>query len=272
MLATRVILGDEGHMGASPGTNAASGPARHRLRALVTRPRAEAAELAEALAGRGIAAVMEPLLDIRYRSESMPDLAGVQAVLCTSANGVRALARLSAERQVPLLTVGEASAARARAEGFRDVASAGGNVNDLVRLAAGRLRPEGGRLLHVAGSIAAGDLAGVLRQRGFSVERTVLYEAHPAQTLSAPTAGALAAGTIDFALFFSPRTAAIFARLVRQAGLMEAMRFLTAVSISTAADTGLETLPFRGRHIAERPDQPHLLTALDGLLTRRRCA
>src|SRR5947207_3917349 len=133
-------------------------PSRLGRRALVTRPRAEAMALAEALAMRGIEAVIEPLLDIRYRDEPAPDLAGVQAVLCTSANGVRALARLSGERQLPLFAVGEASAARARAEGFADVATAGGNVDDLVRLAGEKLRPEAGRLLHVAGSDVAGDL------------------------------------------------------------------------------------------------------------------
>lgn len=259
-------------MGASPARSAASEPVRHGLRALVTRPQAEAAELAAALGQRGIAAVIEPLLDIRFRSEPTPDLTGVQAVLCTSANGVRALARLSPARRVPLLAVGEASAARARAEGFREVGSAAGDVDDLVRLAADRLRPQGGRLLHVAGSILAGDLAGALRQRGFTVERLVLYEACPAPGLSAPTARALSTGTIDYALFFSPRTAAIFARLVRQAALMEEMRFVTAVSISAAADAGLAALPFHDRHVTERPDQPHLLAALDDLLARRRSA
>jgi hypothetical protein len=50
------------------------------------------------------------------------------------------------------------------------------------------------------------------------------------------------------------------------------MRFLTVVSISAAADAALETLPFRDRHVTERPDQPHLLTVLDKLLARRRFA
>jgi uroporphyrinogen-III synthase len=259
-------------MGASPGTSAANEASRHGLRALVTRPRAEAAELAEALSRRGIAAIIEPLLDIRYRSEPAPDLAGVQAVLCTSANGVRALARLSPERGVPLLAVGETTAARARAEGFTDVAAGGGNVNDLVRLAADRLRPDAGRLLQVAGSIVAGDLAGALRRRGFTVDRAVLYEACPVPALGAATVRALAAGTIDFALFFSPRTAAVFARLATQAGLLEAIRFVTAISISAAADASLESLRFRDRHVAAYPDQPHLLAAIDGLLRRRRSA
>src|SRR5438067_12500377 len=109
-------------------------PSRLGRRALVTRPRAEALALAEALAARGIEAVIEPLLDIRYRDEPPPDLAGVQAVLCTSANGVRALARLSREQDIALFAVGEATAARAHAERFRRVESAAGNVDGLAQL------------------------------------------------------------------------------------------------------------------------------------------
>ncbi len=247
-------------------------PARHGLRALVTRPRAEAESLVEALAARGIAAIIEPLLEIHYRSEPAPDLTGVQAVLCTSASGVRALARLTDERAVPLLAVGDASAARARNEGFARAESAGGSLADLVRLARERLRPGDGRLLHVAGSTLAGDLAGALRAEGFAVDRAVLYEARPAAGLGAASVRALSAGIVDFALFFSPRTALIFVRLAERAGVASAIGAVTAISISAAADAALEPLRFRERHIAERPDQPSLLVALDRVLAERRPA
>src|SRR5260370_15351684 len=182
-------------------------PLRRGVSALGTGPGARVAALAAALMVRGGEAVVEPLRDIHYRYGPALDLAGVQAVLCTSANGVRALARLSRERKTPLFAVGEASAARGREEGFVRVESAGGTVDDLAQLARERLRPEGGRLLHVAGSDVAGDLAGELRRAGFAVERAVLYEARPTAGLSAPTARALAAGLVDFALFSPPRTA-----------------------------------------------------------------
>src|SRR5436190_23939583 len=130
-------------------TSPSTSPGRFGLRALVTRPREDAAELAAALTARGIETVIEPLIEIYFRTEPAPDLAGAQAVLCTSANGVRALARLSGERALPLLAVGDATAARARAEGFADVASAGGDVGDLARLARARLQPDRGRLVHV---------------------------------------------------------------------------------------------------------------------------
>jgi uroporphyrinogen-III synthase len=185
---------------------------------------------------------------------------------------VRAFARLSPERAVTLFAVGDATAARARAEGFTDVYSAGGAIGDLVALICGRLRPDAGRLLHVAGSVAAGDLAGELRARGFTVDRAVLYEARPVAALTAATARLLADGLVDFALFFSPRTAAVFARLAEQAGIADAMRWVTAISISAAADAALDRLRFRERFVADRPDQPALLTALDRLVEERRRA
>jgi uroporphyrinogen-III synthase len=265
-------LRDEDRMGTCCGSSRSINRERYSPRALVTRPRAEAAELGAALAARGIAAIIEPLLEIHYRDGPAPDLSGVQAVLCTSANGVRALARLTGERAVPLFAIGEASAARARDEGFARVESAGGSLGDLAGLVRDRLRPAGGRLLHVAGSIVAGDLVGALCDDGFAVERAVLYEARPAVQLSCDTTRALAERTIDFALFFSPRTAAIFSQLAENAGIAGALSSVTAISISSAADAPLGPLYYRERHVAERPDQAGLLSALDRVLAERRRA
>ncbi|HEY1257996.1 MAG TPA: uroporphyrinogen-III synthase [Stellaceae bacterium] len=236
------------------------------LQALVTRPRNEAETLAAALAARGVDALIEPLIEIRWRMPALLDLDGAQAVLCTSANGVRALARVTGARNLPLFAVGDATAARARAEGFVAVESAGGDVADLVRLVAARLSPQRGRLVHVAGDVVAGDLAGRLRDHGFVVERAVLYEARPATALSLEARQAFAAGAIDVALFFSPRTAAIFARLAAAIRIGEQCRNVVALSISRAADAALGDLPWRLRRIADAPNQPALLDALDAVL------
>jgi uroporphyrinogen-III synthase len=242
---------------------------RQASQALVTRPREEAEGLAAALAARGVQALIEPLIEVRFRAAAPPDFNGVQALLCTSANGVRALARVSGERRISLLAVGDATAARARAEGFASVASAGGNAADLARLAAEILRPQNGRLLHVSGSAIAGDLVGDLRARGFAIERLVLYDARPISGLSEVTVHALRSGKIDFALFFSLRTAASFVELAKTAGIAEDCERITALSISAATDTALAGLAWRERRIAASPDQQALLCQLDALLARR---
>jgi uroporphyrinogen-III synthase len=234
-----------------------------RLCALVTRPRPEAEPLAARLAERGIDTVVEPMMTIVDRGGALPDLSGVQAILCTSANGVRALARASRERSIPVFAVGDATARAARAAGFANVESAGGDVDDLARLVATRQRPGGGRLLHVAGSEVAGDLAGRLGAVGFQVERTVLYEAHAARVFSPETAQLIDDGDIHLALFFSPRTAAIFSRLAETANVANGLAATTALSISAAADTALGDLPFRERLVAAAPTQAALLGLVD---------
>ena len=96
---------------------------RPGMQALLTRPREESQSLAAALALRDVGAVIEPMMVVHYCVDAALDLAAVQAILCTSANGVRALARVTGERRLPLLAVGEATASRARAEGFTAVSS-----------------------------------------------------------------------------------------------------------------------------------------------------
>jgi uroporphyrinogen-III synthase len=242
------------------------------MRALVTRPREESESLAAALAARGVEAIIEPMMQAVFPAAASPDLAGVQAVLCTSANGVRALARVTDNRRLPIFAVGDATASRARAEGFATVESAGGALPDLVRLAVEKLRPQDGRLLHIAGNVIAGDLVGLLRGHGFAIDRITLYETEPAAVLSEVTVGALRSGSIDFALFFSPRTAALFTRLASAAAVAKCCGKITTLSISPAADASLAELTWLDRRIAETPNQPALLALLDHLLAERRHA
>jgi uroporphyrinogen-III synthase len=238
-------------------------PLEFMIRALVTRPRHEAEALAALLAERGIDTVLEPLIEITRRAAALPNFAEVQAILCTSANGVRILARESSERGVPIFAVGDATARAACEAGFREVESAGGAVGDLARLVCQHLNPEDGRLLHVAGSEVAGDLAAMLGIHGFTVERLVLYEARAATSLTPATARLIETRQIELALFFSPRTAAIFASLVETAGVADGLATTTALSISPAADAALTTLTFRERAIAAAPTQAALLALVE---------
>ncbi|HZK88870.1 MAG TPA: uroporphyrinogen-III synthase [Stellaceae bacterium] len=233
------------------------------MRALVTRPRLQAETFAAELARRGVEPVVEPLIEIADCLAALPQFAGVQAILCTSVNGVRALARATGDRQAPVFAVGDATARAARTAGFERVESAGGDVGDLARLVCGRLRPGGGRLLHVAGSAVAGDLAGRLGASGFAVERAVLYQAHAVAALTPATARLIERGEIDLALFFSPRTAAVFARLVVEAAAAPGLAATAALSISRAADAALGDLRFRERAVAGAPTQAALVALVD---------
>lgn len=235
------------------------------MRVLVTRPRDDAAPLVAALAARGHETLVAPMLEIHAPAPGAvtPDLAGVQALLFTSANGVRAFAALTPARDLPVFAVGEASGQAARAAGFARVESAGGDVDDLARLVRERAEPAAGALYHAAANRLAGDLKGALEAAGFAVRRDILYESVAARALPAELRAALTAGQLDAATFYSPRTAATFADLVARAGLAESCTRLTAICLSAAVATALQPLRWRAVGIAAQPTQDSLLAALD---------
>ncbi len=237
------------------------------MRVLVTRPEEDAGALVAALAARGFEALVEPMLTVTAAPgvTGPLDLDGVQALLFTSANGVRALARLAAHRDLPVFTVGDASAEAARAAGFVAVESAGGDVDALARLAVARLNPADGVLYQAAASQGDGDLKVALEAAGFTLRREVLYETVPASDLSSTLRRELAAGQVAAATFFSPRTAEIFAGLVEKLGLSGACAETTAICLSAAVAERLGGLEWRALRVAERPNQAALLARLDEL-------
>jgi uroporphyrinogen-III synthase len=239
------------------------------MRILVTRPEEDAGPLVAALTARGHAAILEPVLKIAFHPEAPIDLAGVQALLFTSANGVRAFAAASAGhgsarqgmagRDLPAFAVGDATAKACRDAGFVQVESAGGNVGDLARLVTARLKPSAGCLFHAAGSVVAGDMTGLLAASGFETRRVALYSAEPATCLSPDLKSRLAAGTIDAVLFFSPRTAASFVRLGAKAGLSCSLAGIIACCLSAAVAEAAAAASWRRIAVARSPTEAALL-------------
>src|SRR6185436_3459474 len=232
------------------------------MRILITRPIEDARPLADALEERGIEVLIEPLLEIRHLDDAEIDLTGVQALLFTSANGVRAFVALSPRRDLKVLTVGDGSADAARQAGFPNVESAKGDVEALAALVVDRLKAADGILFHAAGTVTAGDLKIRLEGLGYQVRRAQLYEAKIATTLSTETRANLTLGGIDAVLLFSPRTAATFAELWQAAGSPSLDR-VHALCLSAAVAREIGNLGWAGVEIADRPDLPSMLALVD---------
>jgi uroporphyrinogen-III synthase len=233
------------------------------MRVLVTRPRVDSEDLVEELAARGHTARIEPMLNVHVRPGARVDLAGVQALLITSANGLRAFAELSDVRDLPVLAVGQASAEAARKAGFHRVESADGDAEALGELAIRRLSPDDGALFHAAGTVTAGNLKEKLSQAGFNVRREPLYEAVPSRNLSTATRTDLEHRTLDAVLFFSPRTAKVFVRLLHEERIAHVCRGIEAVCLSDAVASALQGSEWAGIRVAERPERGALLDVLD---------
>ena len=236
---------------------------RRRRRALITRPQEDSADAAIALARQGITPVLAPMMRIEHAELAIEnEVALAQAVLFTSRNGVRAFSRLSPRRDVAVFAVGDSTAMLARDNGFVHVESARGDSADLARIVGERLDPADGLLFHAAGVTVAGELVDTLNKAGFKTVRRALYEARPVDSLSDDTVTALRDRTLDYVLFFSPRTARIFRDLVGGAGLDATCDSLTAICLSDAVATEISGLTWKATHVATAPTTEALLTIL----------
>lgn len=230
-------------------------------RLLVTRPADDAAPLVARLQELGIDSIVSPILEIEYIDGTDLDLSGVQGVLLTSANGVRALAHRMQRRDMPCYAVGDATARQAETCGFTSIQSANGDVDDLARLVAAHCDPDAGALLHAAGSVTAGDLAAMLAPQNFSVRREMLYDAKMVETLPPEAVKALQGAALDGVVLYSPRTAKHFNDLVEKAGLAAALGRLTMFALSENVDNAAGDA-WGKRIIATHPDQESLLQAV----------
>lgn len=211
----------------------------------VTRAEPGAAATAGRLTALGYVALVDPLLEIAPVAAA-PDMADAAGLVFTSANGVRAFARLNARRDGPVFAVGTATAEAARAAGFRDVsATPGGDAAALAE----RLGALGaGPLLWPRGRDVALDLTRALAGR-IEVRPLVVYSAQPRRPAEA--IGQARAGRIAAVLLHSPRGARQLARLEAPPP--------PAVCLSPAV---AQALDHPAAAVAETPDEAALLDAL----------
>lgn len=229
---------------------------------LITRPREDAEPLAVALAARGIDSLIEPLMSVEFTGAGPLDLDGVRALAATSANGVRAFAARDARRDLPVWAVGEATARAARAAGFSRVETAGGDVESLGEAIVGGREANLGCVLHIAGTVSAGDLGGRLAAAGIAYRRAVLYRMRPAEAFSAATLRAFAEKALGGVALYSPRTGAIFAELVARHRLDAACRRQSAYCLSAAVARRVGRLGWARTLIAARPEQSAMVATI----------
>jgi len=232
------------------------------VRILVTRPAVDAARTAAALRVRGHEAIVASLLTIEYLPNTALGEGPWSAIAVTSANAAHAIAahkRRGELRHFPVFAVGRQSAQELRAEGFADVISADGDVDDLAALVAARLKPPA-RLLYLAGEERSGDLAGVLRAKNFAVDTVAVYRVAAAATLPAEAATALR-GDLHGVLHYSRRSAEAFLSAARNAGLLEAaLSKPVHFCLSAKVAEPLREAGAADVRIAAQPDEAALLS------------
>ncbi|SDH37199.1 uroporphyrinogen-III synthase [Alloyangia pacifica] len=228
---------------------------------LLTRPRAASERFAAELAGAGVTGfvpLVSPLIEIETTGP-LPEMAGITGLVFTSANGVRAYTELGGPVLPLCYAVGEATARAARDAGLAPRV-AQGDAETLLALVLSE-RP-GGRLLHLRGTHARGDLAARLTSAGQPCAEVVVYD-QPTRPLCAAAISALRGQIPVVVPLFSPRSARIFAVAARN---VNATAPLFAAYMSAEVEAALSDLYVHDSEIVLRPDAGLMRKSVEKLL------
>jgi uroporphyrinogen-III synthase len=222
-----------------------------KMRVLITRPLEQAKKFNDLLNEQGFEGIVDPVLMIESLLESNLNAKEVQAFAVTSLYGLNFLSRSAINFDTPLYVVGKSTYKEAVKRGFRHVFMAEGEVESLANLILGTADSKKGQIIHVSGDVIRGDLVENLLRRGFNAERIIVYKAVEKQSLEPLTVEWIKTGKIQCVVFFSPRTAKIFAKITRH--ITDCFLNLYALCASKEIALGLEDMRWKEILVAREP-------------------
>lgn len=228
----------------------------------ITRPEEEYADTASMVTALGYDPVACPMLTIEPVTVDFSDIennpAAFAALVFTSASALPPFCVQCGVRDLPVYTVGDVTAERARQAGFSHVTSAGADIKALEFLLLAAGLPPDKTILHVSGA----DVVRAMNLPGLSLERRVVYRAVQAAHLPEAAQRELRAASPRFVLFYSARTAEAFAQAVKKDRLAHRLMSSKALCLSESMLESLRDLPWRGMDVAARPDRAGMQTLL----------
>ncbi|MEQ1612470.1 MAG: uroporphyrinogen-III synthase [Hyphomicrobiaceae bacterium] len=228
------------------------------MRLLVTRPEEDAVAFKAQLIAQGHQVTIEPLLSISTANTDEIDLDGAQAIIATSRNGLRALARtvhIDEARKLLVFAVGPGTASTARSLGFTSIIEGPSNAQQLIPLITEHAEVNSGPLVHLAGDSVKAGFVDELHRLGYFVAQPIVYTTEAAGRLGSATVASMRNKRIDGVILLSPRTAEVYAGLVQMHNLTVACAGIVHFCISAATAerlAGLAGVPIR------TPTRPNL--------------
>ncbi len=225
---------------------------------LLTRPREDSLRVAGILEADGIQSLIWPLTEIDFFEQPIDLPSGLDGIVFSSGNAVRAFARCSDERNLTAFCVGNRTAELAGEAGFLDIRSADGSFDELVGLIHAS-KP--GSVHYLRGEDVSGDLPGTLIDNGIACTSSVVYRARPSNGPDAKVRRALVEGSLDVVTIWSRRNATLFRESVGNSTNWQIGQ-ATLVCISENALGELGKMGFRRTIVASRPNATQMLAGI----------
>ena len=182
---------------------------------LLTRPIEDCKDLIIKFKNLGHTVSHMPVIKIDKLNYEIKKVEEFKAIIFTSANAIKYLDTKLIDKKILSFCVGEATERKARSNGFQNIISAEGNVNNLKELIIQNLEPSYGKMLYVSGETISNDLDKDLLSHGYMVERIITYSVKSIENLDENFIESLKKNIPDIVYIYSANSAASFLRLIK---------------------------------------------------------
>jgi len=182
---------------------------------LLTRPLEDCSEMIVKLKILGHQVSHLPLIKIEKINYKNINFSNYKGIIFTSANALKFLNLKDIDKKLVCFCVGSSTEKKARGNGFQNVITADGNVENLKELVLQNFEKKSGKLLYVSGRMISIDLDKQLLSEGYDIERIVNYEAVHNEKFDEKFIEDLKINTPNIVYIYSQNSALSFLKLIK---------------------------------------------------------
>jgi len=142
---------------------------------LLTRPLVDCSEMIFKFKSLGHQVSHMPLLVVDKVKYDSIDFSSFGGIIFTSANAIKFLDLKSIDKKILCFCVGEATEKKVRSNGFQNVITAEGNIENLKELILQNFDKKNGSLVYISGETISADIDQQLSKEGYNVQRIINY-------------------------------------------------------------------------------------------------
>ena len=188
---------------------------------LLTRPIEDCKELIIKFKSLGHNVSHLPVIKIeskKYQEENFNEYGGI---IFTSSNAIKNLDIKKINKNIYCYCVGLATEKTAKLNGFQNIYTADGNVNNLKEIILQTFNTNNGKLLYVSGEIVSSNLDNELIFEGYSIKRLINYSVLPVEDLDLKFVDILKSSMPEIVFIYSQNSAKNFLNLIKKYQLVD---------------------------------------------------
>ena len=188
---------------------------------LLTRPLEDCKELIIKFQSLGHKVSHFPVIQIESKKHEEIKFKEFSGFIFTSSNAIKNLNIKNINKNLFCFCVGSATEKTARFNGFQNVYSADGNVNNLKEIILQNFNYKDGKMLYVSGEIISSNLDKDLILEGYSIKRLINYSVLPIKDLDLKFIEDLKSSLPDIVFIYSQNSAKNFLYLIKKYQLVD---------------------------------------------------